>query len=228
MRAIKLLITAIVLIGFTASCTPVSTVVSSISRGMRVHSQDRTAGGAVDDIIIETTVNHRFFRADVNDLFKNVDVDVIEGRAFLTGNVNRHETMVRAVNLAWEVTSVREVINELQVENTSDIVDAARDIWVELQIEGELLITQGIRSSNYNIETVNGIVILMGVAQNDAELEKVTQIIARTANVKQVVSHAIMVDDPRRITPRADKPVVDGAYPASNNQPYDMNDSYDD
>ncbi len=189
-----------------ASCSPVSTTISTISRGARVTSQDRTIGMAVDDLTIETTINHRFFRTDVNDLFKNVDADVIEGRVFLTGNVNNHVSMVRAVDLSWEVQGVREVISEIQVENTSNITDAAQDIWIELQIEGELLITKGIRSTNYNVEAVNGIVTLMGIAQNEQELNLVANLISRTAGVKKVVSHVIMANDPRRIIPKAEKP----------------------
>ena len=189
-----------------ASCTPVGTAISAISTGARVYSQDRSPGDAVDDIIIESTINHHFFRTDVNDLFKNVDVDVIEGRAFLTGNVNQNISMVRAVDLTWQVMGVREVINEIQVENTSNVLDAAKDIWIDLQIEGELIITKGIKSSNFNVETVNGIVTLMGIAQNDEELQKVTSIASHTAGVTKVVSHVIMTDDPRRIVPKADKP----------------------
>ena len=188
------------------SCGPISSTLGAIGKGVQLDRQDRTAGMALDDLTVETTINHRFFRTDVNDLFKNVDVDVIEGRVFLTGNVNHYESMVKAVDLAWEVHGVREVINEIQVENTSDITDAAQDVWIELQIEGELLITKGIISPNYNVECVNGIVTLMGVAQSDAELQLVTNIASRTAGVKKVVSHVIMKDDPRRVIPKADKP----------------------
>lgn len=204
MRIVTVLTACLLMSG----CTTLGTTISTISKAAHLNGQDRTLGGAVDDAVIETTINHRYFRTDVNDLFKNVDADVIEGRAFLTGNVDRHESMVRAVDLAWEVQGVREVINEIQVENTSDVIDAAQDLWIETQIQGELLITQGIKNSNYNVEAVNGIVTLMGIAQNHAELDKVAQIAARTANVTQVVSHVIMTDDPRRIVPKAEKPVV--------------------
>ncbi|MDG1287236.1 MAG: BON domain-containing protein [Rickettsiales bacterium] len=191
-----------------ASCSPISTTISTLSRGARVASQDRSIGMAVDDLTIETTINHRFFRTDVNDLFKNVDTDVIEGRVFLTGNVNNHISMVRAVDHAWEVKGVREVINEIQVENKSDITDAAQDIWIELQAEGELLITEGVQSTNYNVECVNSVVTLMGIAQSEQELSLVTNLVSRTAGVTKVVSHVIMKDDPRRIIPKSEKPVT--------------------
>ena len=203
-----------------SGCGVIGTTVAAIGKGVQVGNQSRTAGTAVDDITMETTINHRFFRADLNDLFKNVDVDVIEGRVFLTGNVNLHATMLRAVDIAWEVRNVREVINEIQVENTSNVVDAAQDIWIELQIEGELLVTKGIISPNYNVECVNGIVTLMGIAQNDVELRKVADITSRTAGVKQVVSHVIMQDDPRRVIPKAPKPMNSMNGNVESNPPY--------
>ena len=190
-----------------SGCGAVGITMATIGKGVQVGNQSRTAGTAIDDLTIETTINHRYFRQDLNDLFQNVDADVIEGRVFLTGNVKQHATMLKAVNLAWEVQNVREVINEIQVENTSDVADAARDIWMELQIEGELLITKGIISPNYNVESVNGIITLMGIAQSDAELHKVTDIASRTAGVQQVLSHVIMKDDPRRIISKAPNPL---------------------
>ena len=116
--------------------------------------------------------------------------------------------MVRAVDHAWEVKGVREVINEIQVENKSDITDAAQDIWIELQAEGELLITEGVQSTNYNVECVNSVVTLMGIAQSEQELSLVTNLVSRTAGVTKVVSHVIMKDDPRRIIPKSEKPVT--------------------
>jgi len=115
---------------------------------------------------------------------------------------------MKAVDMAWKVNGVKEVINEIQVENTSDVIDAAKDVWIETQIEGELLLTKGIHSSNYNVECVNGIVTLMGIAQDDTELSKVTDIASHTSGVKQVISHVIMKDDPRRITPKNAQPTV--------------------
>jgi osmotically-inducible protein OsmY len=189
-----------------SGCGAVGTTLTAITKGGQLHEQDRTLGDGVSDLVIETTINHRYFRTDINDLFQNVDVDVIEGRAFLTGNVKQHQTMIKAVDLAWEVKGVKEVINELQVENKSDITNAAEDVWIELQIESSLLVAKGVKSSNYNAESVNGIVALMGIAQDDAELNKVTDIISRTRGVRKVVSHVIMANDPRRIIPKSPKP----------------------
>ena len=53
-------------------------------------------------------------------------------------------------------------------------------------------------SINYSIETVNGTVYLLGIAQDDAELVRVIEHARGIENVKRVVSHVVVKDDPRR------------------------------
>ena len=103
-----------------------------------------------------------------------------------------------AVRLAWTVKGVREVIDEIQVNDKSGLADFARDSWIGAQIRSRLLLEKNLRSVNYSVEAVNGVVYLMGIAQDQNELDKATYIASTTAYVKQVVSHVILKDDPRR------------------------------
>jgi hypothetical protein len=136
-----------------------------------------------------------------------VHVSVSEGRVLLTGAVVKDETKEEAAQLAWKASGVREVINELQV-GSNGITDYARDSWISTSIRSRLLVEKNVRSVNYNIEAVNGVVYLLGIAQDKTELDKVTYIASTTKYVKQVVSHVIMRDDPRR-----------GAYARQHNNP---------
>lgn len=178
-------------------CVPVA-VVSAGSAGAELGMQDRTLGRSLDDVALKAAISKRFFDKDVNDLFKNVEVDVIEARVFLTGGVKTTETEINAVNLVWQVKGVKEVINEIQVDDKSGLIDYARDAWIQRQIGAQLLFTKGIRSTNYTIECVNGVVYLMGLAYDETELGKVSTIASRTKYVKQVVSHVVLKNDPRR------------------------------
>lgn len=179
------------------SCVPVA-VVSAGAAGSELGMQDRALGRSLDDVALKAKISKKFFDKDLNDLFKNVEIDVIEARVFLTGGVKTTDTEISAVNLAWSVQGVKEVINEIQVDDQSGLIDYARDAWIQRQIGTQLVFTKGIRSSNYTIECVNGVVYLMGLAVNQAELDKVTEIASRTKYVKQVVSHVVLTNDPRR------------------------------
>jgi len=210
-----LLLSALLLSGCASSI-----ISSGVLAGARVYSQERSLGNAIDDLTIETAINHRYFRTDISDLFQNVDADVLEGRVLLTGSVRSQQTKIRAVDLAWQVKGVREVINELHVSGPVSLGVQGNDLWITTQIEGHLLITKGIHSANYNVETEKGIVTLMGIAQNAEELHKATTIASRVEGVKQVVSHVMLKDDPRRFNPLTPQihesgplPKIDSAQP---------------
>lgn len=180
------------------ACVPAAIGVASAGvAGTELGMQDRTVGRSIDDLALKAQISKKFFDADINDLFKNVEVDVIEARVFLTGGVKSMDTAIRAVTLAWQVNGVKEVVNELKVDD-SGIVDYAQDAWIQRQIGTQLLFTRGIRSTNYTIECVGGVVYLLGIAQNEEELRKVTSIASRTKYVKEVVSHVVLKDDQRR------------------------------
>jgi osmotically-inducible protein OsmY len=182
-----------------AACVPAAVgVVSAGVAGTELGMQDRTVGRSLDDLALKTQISKKFFDADINDLFKNVEVDVIEARVFLTGGVKSMDTAIRAVTLAWQVNGVKEVVNELKVDENSGLLDYAQDAWIQRQIGTQLLFTKGIRSTNYTIECVGGVVYLLGLAQNEEELRKVTSIASRTKYVKEVVSHVVLKADPRR------------------------------
>lgn len=151
--------------------------------------EDRTTGTVIDDATINTTLQHRYFQKDIDNLFADVDVTVHEGRVLLTGVVEKQETVVDAVRMAWNVSGVKEVINELQSSQPTNLKQRSKDIWTSTHIRGRLLVTKGIKNLNYNIETVNSVVYILGVAQDKTELGHVTNIASRTKGVKKVVSH---------------------------------------
>jgi osmotically-inducible protein OsmY len=178
-------------------CGPAA-VAGAAATTATVATQDRTTGEVFDDMSLKAKISNKYFQTDLNDLFKNVDVDVIERRVFLTGSVNKPETAIKAVELAWQVPGIAEVVNEMQVEDKSGFVDRARDLWIQAQINSRLMFTKGIKNTNYNVEVVNGVVYLMGIAQNAEELRQVTWAASRVKYVQKVVSHVVMRDDPRR------------------------------
>lgn len=164
-------------------------------------AEERSVGNAVDDLTIRAELNHLFFQKDI-DLYQNVSFSVFEGRVLIKGSVPTPEDRVEALRLAWQAAGVREVINELQVTDEGGILDYARDTWISAQLKGRLLIDGDVLSVNYSIETVNGTVYLLGIAQDEAELVRVIEHARGIEDVKQVVSHVVVKDDPRRpVTP---------------------------
>ncbi len=176
-------------------CGPV--LVGAAITGGAAAVQERSVGDAVDDLTIRTELNRIFFEENV-DLLSDVSFNVIEGRVLLKGAVEKHEHRIRALELTWQAAGVNEVINEIQVTDQGDIVDYARDTWISTQLKAQILFDTEIISINYNIETINGVIYVVGIAQDQAEVDKVVDHARRIENVRKVVSHVIMKDDPRR------------------------------
>jgi len=93
---------------------------------------------------------------------------------------------------------VREVINEIEVNDTSSLTNAARDTWISTELKTTLLFDSAVSSIDYSIETVNQVVYLMGVAQSEAELKRVIGHAKDIAYVRRVVSYVLLKDDPAR------------------------------
>ena len=176
-----------------------SLVLSGAATGGYVATQERSVGNAVDDTGIDAQITHKFLQSDINSLLPNVNTNIHEGRVLLTGDVTNEKIAQDAVRLVWEIEGVREVINEIQIVKEDSITEAANDQWINAQLDSTMLFTKGIRSVNYVTRVENGIVYLLGIAEDQAELDRVLRVASTIQGVKQVVSHVIFKDDPRRL-----------------------------
>ena len=173
-------------------------IIGGGTEGAVIASQERTTGNALDDTGILLKIKNLYAREDYEDLLANVEIKVIEGRVLLTGNVDKPDSQVQAVNLAWQVDSVKEVINEIQLSNQAGFSNYARDVWISTQVKSRLLFEKGVRSVNYSVITVNQTVYLMGIAQDQEELDRATNVASTTSYVQRVVSYVRLKNDPRR------------------------------
>jgi len=163
-----------------------------------VVAQERSVGSAVDDAGILIQIKNLYAKQDYKDLLANVEVKSVEGRVLLTGNVDKPDSQIEAVRLAWQVNGVKEVINEIQVNDKAGIWNYTRDVWISTQVRSRLILEKGVRSINYSVITVNQVVYLTGIAQDQAELDKVTTVASTTNYVQRVVSYVQLKTDPRR------------------------------
>jgi osmotically-inducible protein OsmY len=181
---------------FSSGCVPL--LVAGGTETAVVVAQERSVGNAVDDAGILLQIKNLYAKQDFKDLLANVEIKVVEGRVLLTGNVDKPDSQIEAVRLAWQVNGVKEVINEVQINDQAGILNYTRDVWISAQIRSRLLLEKGVRSINYSVLTVNQVVYIMGVAQDQVELDKVLKIASTTSYVQRVVNYARLRTDPRR------------------------------
>jgi osmotically-inducible protein OsmY len=160
-------------------------------------AQERSVGDAIDDTTIATKLSAALFD-DSFKLFRDVDLEVVEGRVLLTGKVEEQESRLRAEELTWKVKGVREVANAIQVTSEGGIGSYASDVRISNQLRAKIIGDADVLGINYSIETVSQIVYLIGIAQTQEELDRVIGHARSISGVKKVESYVRLKDDPRR------------------------------
>ena len=150
--------------------------------------------------IIALGITNAMLQTDASMLHQ-VDVEVHEGRVLLAGRVDKPETRVTAVRLAWQQPNVVEVIDQIKVAESESLGEYAHDVWLAQELRNTLLVDSRVRSINYNVDCVAGTIYLMGVAQNQAELQRVIDHARDISYVRGVVSFVRLKNDPDRQQP---------------------------
>ena len=94
-----------------------------------------------------------------------------------------------AVKLAWKVTGVKEVINEIQLNKGTTVSDFAHDSWITTQLKSKLALDKTVLAINYAVETVNRTIYLIGIAQDQNELSRVVDHANGINRVINVINH---------------------------------------
>ncbi|MTJ80286.1 MAG: BON domain-containing protein [Telmatospirillum sp.] len=189
---------ALAILGLTLPTTGCITAVVGSAAAVGVGAaEERGFEGAVDDTKIRTSINNLWLSEDL-EVFRDITLTVNEGRVMLTGSVKKPETRIEAVRLAWQAPGVRQVLDEIQVEDKSGFSDYASDVWIANKLRTQLMFDSKVKNINYTIDVVNGVVYLMGIAQSQDELDRVIAYARDTSSVKRVVSHVVLKGDPNR------------------------------
>jgi len=180
----------------TAGCAA-GVVVGAGATAVTATQKEKGVAAVISDAEIRIDINHFWFQAS-EVIFTEINLQVQEGRVLLSGSVENPEHRLEAVRLAWQAEGVVEVINEIEVGDTSTVVDYTRDSAITVQLESKLLFDSEVRSINYSIETVNQIIYLMGIAQSQEELDRTIGHAKDIPYVLRVVSYVRLKDDPAR------------------------------
>ena len=185
-----LLLCALALSGCAGAVVGVSTAAVAAS------TTEKGFSTSVSDGVIFAKLKDRFIQVNAS-LLTSADVTVNDGAVLFTGKVKTPEDKIEATKLAWEIKGVREVVNELQVTDTSSIKDIAKDLAASATLRGKMIADTDISSLNFSIDVVNGIVYLSGVASSPEEMNKVVSYAENLRFVQEVVNYIILAKDQR-------------------------------
>ncbi len=169
-----------------SNCAQVLT--GTAAKVVTVSKEERSIGEFVDDTIIKTIIKNTYFDQS-EKLFFNVDVEVSQARVLLTGTVENVNLKIEATRIAWGVKGVKTVINEIQIDNSDNIINFADDLVISTKISGKLMLDENVNSLNFNIETVNRIVYIIGIANSEKEKDLVINIASEVFGVEEVIDY---------------------------------------
>ena len=207
---IKKIISLTVLITLLTSC--VKGNLSTFGKGVSVGFDPRTVGMQIDDTIMQKGLLARISKlkpspenlADKDKkvkktgfrkYFLTIQIEVLDGRIFLTGRVDKPEEKILMTKLAWETRGVRSVENAITIRGNSNFKNDAKDILITAQLRSAFILSKIVKSSNYTLETINKNIYIFGIALNEEEKKEVIKEANKIYDVQKVIPSIYLVSE---------------------------------
>ena len=102
------------------------TKVGRFGAGVDITFDPRTIGMQIDDSIMQKNLKARLSLYNKIYLL-GIQVEVIDGRIFLSGKVNDPEEKLKITKMAWETNGARSVKNAVTIKGKSNFKSTAKD-----------------------------------------------------------------------------------------------------
>ena len=176
----------------TLSCSGPQVITSGAGAAIAAAEDEKTLGDVFDDTSISIGIKDRVFMYEAI-LVTKIDVDVEKGKVLLTGILNDQSQRVEVVRLAWKQPGVKEVINEIEIEDSFNIKNYAEDKIIKVQLLGKVLSDKDIKKLKYNFEVQNKVIFILGVTSDEAELERVFDHARSIKGVQDIISYVDII-----------------------------------
>ena len=192
-KKIKNFISFLKILFLLNSCGTLNTV-KQFGAGVDISFDPRTVGMQIDDTIMQKGLVGRLALNEKKYLL-SIQVEVLDGRIFLTGKVNEPEEKIKITKLAWETKGVRSVKNALTIKGVSNFRSTAKDILITSQLRTALIFSKKIKSGNYTLETINKNVYIFGIATNEEEKKLVMNEANKIFDVEKVIPSIYLISE---------------------------------
>ena len=198
---LKILTTAVilgVLAHFLQGCSPTGTVLGAGARTGLALAEDRPIEEIWGDSLLKVTINKKLLETSFSETFWSLNTTIFEGRVLITGNVKDTTLRDQVSQIVWGVKGVREVLNEIEIQETNNVTQIARDKFIQTSLQARMLGDKIVSDINYKMIAHNNVLYIIGVAQSQAELEKVVAHARAIRYVKRFVNYIWLADNPSR------------------------------
>ena len=176
----------------TLGCSGPQVITTGAGAAIAAAEDEKTLGDVLDDTSISIGIKDRVFMYEAILLTK-IGVDVEKGKVLLTGILKDQNQRVEVVRLAWKQPGVREVINEIEIEDSFNIKNYAEDKIIKVQLVGRVLGDRDIKILKYNFEVQNKVIFILGVTSDEAELERVFDHARSIKGVQDIISYVDII-----------------------------------
>ena len=173
---------SLLLLFFLTACSSAS----QFGAGVNITFDPRTIGMQIDDTIMEKNLTARLALTE-KKYFISVQVEVLDGRIFLSGKVEEPEEKIKITKMAWETKGVRTVKNTITIKGQHNFKNTAKDILITSQLRAALIINKKTKARNYTLETVNKNIYIFGIAMDEDEKKEVINEANKIYDVNEVI-----------------------------------------
>ena len=188
----KKLINLSIIFLFLFSCTTGN--IGKFGKGVSITFDPRTVGMQIDDTIMQKSLIARLTLSE-KKYFISIQAEVLDGRIFVTGKVNKPEEKIKITKIAWETKGVRSVKNAIEIRGQSNFRSTAKDILITSQLRTAMIISKKIKSSNYTLETIGKKIYIFGIAINENEKKEVIKEAEQIYDVKEIIPTIYLVTE---------------------------------
>tara|TARA_B110000027_G_scaffold122945_1_gene138339 strand:+ start:34 stop:627 length:594 start_codon:yes stop_codon:yes gene_type:complete len=188
-------IISFIFIIFLVSCSSAG----RFGAGVDVTFDPRTIGMQIDDTIMQKSLATRLALEDKKNFlytyFVSIQVEVLDGRIFLSGKVDKPEDKIKITKLAWETKGVRSVKNAIIIKGQNNFKGTAKDIFITSQLRSALIFNKKTKARNYTLETINKKIYIFGIAMNEEEKVEVINEANKIYDVEEVIPSIYLVSE---------------------------------
>ena len=164
--------------------------------GVSIAFDPRSLGTQIDDSIMQKNLITRLTLKE-KSYFLKIKTKVLDGRIFLTGNVNNPEEKLQITKLAWETEGVRSVRNDIKIKEKFNFKRSAKDVLITSQLKTAMIFSKNIKASNYNVDTYKKKIYIYGIALTSDEKKEVIDEAKQILDVESVIVSILLVEDLR-------------------------------
>ncbi|MFL2887826.1 MAG: phospholipid-binding protein [Pelagibacterales bacterium MED-G40] len=163
-------------------------------RGVSISFDPRTVGMQIDDTLMQKNLVARLTLTD-KKYFLGTQIEVLDGRIFITGKVDEPEEKLKITKLAWETKGVRSVNNAIEIRGKKNFKSSAQDVLITTQLRTAMIFNKKIKSSNYTLETINKKIYIFGISFNEDEKKEVIKEAEEVYNSEKVIPTIFLVSE---------------------------------